>query len=54
MVSTCTPDHDSAQGLIFGFWVSLPFASLLGELTDLGRLSTLRVGRELRKLYVDK
>ncbi|EPQ29696.1 uncharacterized protein PFL1_02916 [Pseudozyma flocculosa PF-1] len=27
---------------------------LLGELTDLGRLSTLRFGRELRSLYIDK
>ncbi|PWY98434.1 phosphoglycerate mutase-like protein [Testicularia cyperi] len=27
---------------------------LLGELTDLGRLSTLRFGRELRRLYVDR
>ncbi|CBQ72050.1 related to acid phosphatase ACP2 precursor [Sporisorium reilianum SRZ2] len=27
---------------------------LLGELTDLGRLSTLRFGRELRSLYVDR
>lgn len=27
---------------------------MLGELTDLGRLSTLRFGRELRNLYVDK
>lgn len=26
---------------------------MLGELTDLGRLSTLRFGRELRSLYVD-
>ncbi|SPO22025.1 related to acid phosphatase ACP2 precursor [Ustilago trichophora] len=27
---------------------------MLGELTDLGRLSTLRFGRELRGLYVDR
>ncbi|GAC96123.1 histidine acid phosphatase [Pseudozyma hubeiensis SY62] len=27
---------------------------MLGELTDLGRLSTLRFGRELRRLYVDR
>ncbi|KAJ1027219.1 hypothetical protein NDA18_003230 [Ustilago nuda] len=27
---------------------------MLGQLTDLGRLSTLRFGRELRGLYVDK
>ncbi|KIS70665.1 uncharacterized protein UMAG_01827 [Mycosarcoma maydis] len=27
---------------------------MLGELTDLGRLSTLRFGRELRSLYVDR
>lgn len=25
-----------------------------GELTDIGRLSTLRLGKKLRELYVDK
>ena len=37
------------------FFVSkVDFVSLLGELTDIGRVSTLSLGQRIRKLYVDQ